>query len=284
MQKRNNSPAFTLIELLVVVGIIAILIALLLPALSKAKIAAKGAQCLSNLRGISVAQSTYVINNHGKMNATILTLMPYVVGTNTQDTYKAITCPAMYEYLLDGVIANNGQYGTTLEPESYGWNSWAPTGTFASDIRDPSEVVMFADIIQTDQNGFYFSGNQGATDPFWGQTIIPPQCSKPEMPNFHGRHGGVGSVLWMDGHASKLRPVTVPKLSLTSKTLGYPLKPASWYNYWNIGYLVRSQSDLYNMGGMYYFQSRKEFLPANNMLLYLDPVTPTTYMSKASLW
>jgi len=58
--RRRGSPAFTLIELLVVIAIIAILAALLLPALSAAKLKAYSAQCVSNLRQLSVTGLIYV--------------------------------------------------------------------------------------------------------------------------------------------------------------------------------------------------------------------------------
>lgn len=59
--------AFTLVELLVVIGIIAILVGLLLPALRRARQAAEGAACLSNLRQLSLAVVAFTNDHKGRM-------------------------------------------------------------------------------------------------------------------------------------------------------------------------------------------------------------------------
>ena len=63
---RRVQPAFTLIELSVVIGIIAILVALFLPALSRAKTQARSTTCKNHLRQMTVALQMYVHDHQGK--------------------------------------------------------------------------------------------------------------------------------------------------------------------------------------------------------------------------
>jgi prepilin-type N-terminal cleavage/methylation domain-containing protein len=63
--RNRRSPGFTLVELLVVVGIIALLVAILIPALSRARESANRTICLSNIRQVATALISYTADNNG---------------------------------------------------------------------------------------------------------------------------------------------------------------------------------------------------------------------------
>ena len=94
--------AFTLVELLVVIGIIALLIAVLLPAMSKARQSAATTACLSNLRQLATAATLYAGDFH---------------GSYPPAQYTVVQLPWTYSYNWDyTVIRNTGSGEKTTWP------------------------------------------------------------------------------------------------------------------------------------------------------------------------
>ncbi len=107
--------AFTLVELLVVIGIIAILMALLLPALAKARILAQRIQCASNLRQIGIALHEYAGEYRGQYPLAFVGEYPFQDITNWgQETYPMAGLGLLY-YDSFGV-AGAGMIPSTVRP------------------------------------------------------------------------------------------------------------------------------------------------------------------------
>jgi len=118
---RKASPGkkfggFTLVELLVVIGIIALLISILLPALNKARAAAQTAQCLSNLRQLGQAYTAYLNDNGGKPAPLYGTVnnVPITSGPNSGSTWnwQSDWMDEIQKYLTGKAFNPNDPYQT----------------------------------------------------------------------------------------------------------------------------------------------------------------------------
>src|SRR5690242_10918668 len=111
---RRKRVAFTLVELLVVIGIIAVLIGILMPALGRAREQAKRTQCLSNMRQIHIAYVLYAQANHDHA--------PVGYGGNKQYNYL-IYDKFSQKYILHGLLY---QTGLIKNPQVF----WCPAQDF----------------------------------------------------------------------------------------------------------------------------------------------------------
>ena len=124
--------AFTLVELLVVVGIIAVLVSMLLPALASAQRRARSAACLNQMRQIGVATLLYAQDNNGYLPRSSHSALAYGVRTWSYllppylgyPHYAAPPVPDWWETLFNGVYRCPEDPRSATNRWSYGKNVW----------------------------------------------------------------------------------------------------------------------------------------------------------------
>jgi len=169
--RRNTSPAFTLIELLVVISIIALLIALLMPALGRAKETARRTQCLANLRSQGQAFLAFAGDHDGVLPSSsgigsLIYVLPRDVGRQLieygmttgrlqQGVPTAWACPSVVEpprFFYDDdnapLLVDHYMYQTNLPSREQ--NPISLLGRATPRHQDDPVGVMNADRTQRD--------------------------------------------------------------------------------------------------------------------------------------
>jgi len=170
----RTEKAFTLIELLVVIAIIAILAAMLLPALAKAKESGKRIACLNNLRQLSIATQIYVSDSQGFYPPRSSTSRwPNVLYDNYGRSLNLLLC-------TDEITppASNGSTSSNnvadAAPRSYfinGWNDYFQSDSEPQGINDgdsmnenniihPTDTVILGEKL-SDHGDFYMDLFEG---------------------------------------------------------------------------------------------------------------------------
>ena len=246
MERRSVRSAFTLIELLVVIAIIAILAALLLPALSRAKRQAYRTSCLNNLKQISIFMQFYTDENrdifpaHRNQNIddnSVAISMTNWWGTtlmaaaNNPAQTNLFHCPALNGTRTDAGVTWSWKFDPHFV--GYGYNNyflglhpWLPTTTriagidFATfpdfkrtSIRRPADTLMLGDSMPA-------SGDVTSTA-CWSSDCWWPFSSQGSHQGIEtDRHGGVGVVVFTDGHAESRKNANInPPVDPASATV-----------------------------------------------------------------
>ncbi len=236
----RSNDAFTLIELLVVIAVIALLVAILIPALGRAREQAKKVVCEAHMKGLGVALRMYV-DDYGKTHkspnqglwdnaweqpAVVRKYRadePYAYWGIAYEPYaknkKIFRCPSTRR--VDDWPENGWgiAYQRYFQYCSYGLNGYITNKKIDHEFKKHDEVIAFQDHIEQllDDNGDLFCFRPGNTINLTQWRNGGTLGNFPEAVQECFRHVGWSNTCWLDGHVSGIKETTGADV------------PRSWY-------------------------------------------------------
>lgn len=240
--RKKKTKAFTLIELLVVISIIALLTAILMPALGAVSAGSRALACKSNLRQLFIANIGYAMENdsyyvpaasdmwdnaglhrwHGvrdSLNEPFDPLRGPLIGYLADGRVKE--CPLRVEFVKGQDWNTNFEQGCG----GYGYNmtyigsrlsqgavanvqAWKDSYAMAARITEvaaPAQTLMFADtaMVNSGKSLIEYSFAEPPFTVYNGRPVTEFYMS----PSIHFRHRGQSNVGWVDGHIEPRRMV-----------------------------------------------------------------------------